>query len=134
MSAIWRAVSPAASSSVATVFRNVRKVTHSYPARFFKAGACQRPLCSWQNLHCALGVRLAPVPARAGRPEAGQQLVARAEQREEMSSSDGQANRMARTAVRLRFPGERPAIPSTSTRAIAPRQGGQTQPNVPAAR
>jgi hypothetical protein len=33
MSAILRAVSPASSSRVATVFRKVRKVTHSNPAR-----------------------------------------------------------------------------------------------------
>lgn len=39
-----------------------------------RLAASAGPLRSWPNRHCALGVRLAPVPARAGRPEAGQEL------------------------------------------------------------
>src|SRR6476469_2385428 len=51
-----------------------------------------------------------------------------------MSSPDRQVSRMVGPAVRLRFVGGQPAIPSTSTRAIAPRQGGRPQPEVPSAK
>jgi hypothetical protein len=43
----------------------------------FKAGRLRRPagpLCPCPARHCALGVRLTPVPARAGRAEAGQDV------------------------------------------------------------
>jgi hypothetical protein len=54
--------------------------------------------------------------------------ICRVEQK--MSSPDGQVSRMAQNEVGRRLGTERlPAIPSTSTRAIAPCQG-QTRPNL----
>ena len=62
-------------------------------------------------------------PSARRRPEAGQG-DRRLTRQEWMSSPDGQVSGMAQDEVCRRFGTERqPAIPSTSTRAIAPRQG-----------
>ncbi|WP_143021382.1 hypothetical protein [Prauserella marina] len=100
----------------------------SSQTRFVKAGAsgARSASASLAPAEPARGVRLTPVPAHRPEPRQAEDSKRALNKKKNMSSPDGQVSGMAGKQRTLRSaggPGR--AIPTTSRRAITPRQGGK---------